>query len=41
METAGLLGCMIYIFTVGYYIADRIDKWMMSVRKVEDGVWEF
>ena len=41
METAGLLGGMIYIFAVGYYIADRIDKWMLSVRKVEDGVWEF
>lgn len=41
METIGLLGCMVYVFTVGYYIVDRFDKWLMSIKRVEDGVWEF
>ena len=41
METIGLLSCMIYIFSVGYYIAERIDKWMMSVKKIGHGKREF
>jgi len=36
MITIGLLGCLIYIFIVGYYIAARTDKWLMSMKKGRD-----